>query len=168
MGERSWITGTLWAASILHPVPLLGSPPPQAPPFPGTHLLLCFLFWSCLNCMIFIDDCELFSPERGARNTNSPAHWYSPWGAGEESDQPSWLCYLHGALNSERNLRLSHIIPEAFQKEKESPRKGCHQEVLHLLGMLDWGQKHLLVAAYIFTVNLIWAVCDFWVLQPGQ
>uniref|UniRef100_G1MGK5 Fibroblast growth factor n=1 Tax=Ailuropoda melanoleuca TaxID=9646 RepID=G1MGK5_AILME len=86
--------------------------------------------------MIFVDECELFNREGRARNTNSPANWHSPWGRSVTS-QPSWLHYLHGALNFERTLRLSQIIQEAFQKEKELPRKGCNQEVLHFLVKLQ-------------------------------
>lgn len=53
-------------------------------------------------------------------------------------------------LNFERNLRLFQIIQEHFEKEQNLPGKGWNQEVLRLLGMLDWLQKHLLEAAYIF------------------
>lgn len=124
---------------------------PEAPPFSGTHLPLCFLFWSCLNCVIFVDESEHFNPERSARNTNSPANWRSPLGEGH--GRPSWLHYLYGAFNFERNLRLSPIIQEALEKRRKNRQE---KAVIRRcsISWVCWLQKYLLEAAYIFVVNL--------------
>lgn len=117
------------------PVPLLAS---QSSSFPGTHLLLCFLFWSCLNCVIFVGECELFNPGGSARNTNNPANWHSP---------AELVADLHGALRLTENSGSG--LSQASKKHSEKGERMTRKRLQSVIGRCSNSG-----ACWIFVVNL--------------
>lgn len=107
---------------------------PPSSPSPWHTPLLCSLFGSCLNCVIFVDECELLNPERSAGNTNSPASWHSPPGVGA---RPTKLVALSPrGISLEENADSQHRPRSVAKGREEAPRRGWRQDALHrCLGM---------------------------------
>lgn len=103
-----------------------------SPSFPGTHSLLCFLRWSCLSCVIFVDECGLLRPEGSAGNTKhkQPDVW-APTPPGTARGQPLRLHYLRGAVRL-REDSGSRRRPRSISKGQiePPPRRGRRGDAL--------------------------------------